>query len=218
MRVLEAARKLFVERGYTNTSLLDVARMVGTSQSGILRVCGSKAMLLQMVYGLCWSDTNAFIDATVEAATRVNPDPRFVTVAVIRGLLGRYETDKATRYFMLTYFQPYGAGEVTPDLEFMDEYAVSLLDGYQQFKNRLGRLSVAILEYDERLRKNGVTAIALREYLAGINYGIQISWFSAERSPDPNAYKMGMQEALAPLIAFLYGDLAEDVRTIISGS
>lgn len=202
-RVLEAARKLFIEKGYSNTTLVNIGRAVGTSETGVLRVCESKAVLLQMVYGLCWQETNSIIDATAWKAARVDSDPRFIALAVIKGLLERYERETPMRQFMISHFFNYEVTEIKPTAGDTSDYTAMLLSQFDGFIERMGKFAANIVESDNGLAEAGVTSIALREYLAGINYGIQISWFAVDRGMS-NSRKMTIREALDPLITFLY--------------
>jgi AcrR family transcriptional regulator len=47
MAILRAARRLFTERGYADTTVRDIADRAGVNQSLIFRYCGSKHELIE---------------------------------------------------------------------------------------------------------------------------------------------------------------------------
>jgi AcrR family transcriptional regulator len=202
-RVLDAAKELFIDHGYDNTSLAQIARKAGTSPSGLLRVCESKTMLLQMVFGLCWLDKNVAMDTLIETATRVNPDPKFVAVAVSKGLLERYEYTKKQTHFMLSMFPAFETPAEYKNYS-GDAYMDGLLGQYSQYIERMHKLAAAILDSDARLIKAEATVGALREYLATFHFGVQMRWFVNEQSLAGLAPKLTLDEAIDLMILFLY--------------
>lgn len=53
-RILHAAKRLFAERGYENTSTVAIARMAGTSESQLVKHFGSKEGLLEAIFDDGW--------------------------------------------------------------------------------------------------------------------------------------------------------------------
>lgn len=215
IRVIGAARKLFVQRGYNNTSLAHIARAVGTSESGVLRVCGSKVMLLQMVFGLCWLERNAAQGAVAEAAAQVNPAPRFVAVAIIKGSLESYETERPQRDFMLSHFPAFET-RIEPLDEERDPYVASLFCQYGLFAKHIDDLARAIVENDSELSIIGITAAALREYLISVPYGVQTSWYMYDRDQSSSLSRVTIQAVTDALIILLYGRLDVETRNAIN--
>ena len=54
-RILHAAKTLFAERGYDNTSTVAIARMAGTSESQLVKHFGSKEGLLEAIFDDGWA-------------------------------------------------------------------------------------------------------------------------------------------------------------------
>ena len=58
-RILHAAKVLFAERGYENTSTVAIARMAGTSESQLMKHFGSKEGLLEAIFEDGWATMSA---------------------------------------------------------------------------------------------------------------------------------------------------------------
>jgi AcrR family transcriptional regulator len=54
-RILQAAKKLFAEHGYDNTSTVAIARAAGTSESQLMKHFGSKEGLLEAIFEAGWA-------------------------------------------------------------------------------------------------------------------------------------------------------------------
>src|ERR1051326_3063540 len=53
-RILMAAKQLFAQRGYENTSTVAIARQAGTSESQLMKHFGSKEGLLEAIFEQGW--------------------------------------------------------------------------------------------------------------------------------------------------------------------
>ena len=62
-RILEAAKELFAERGYENTSTVAIARKAGTSESQLMKHFGSKEGLLEAIFEKGWETMNHVFEA-----------------------------------------------------------------------------------------------------------------------------------------------------------
>src|SRR5947209_2387354 len=54
-RILLAAKQLFAQRGYENTSTVAIARQAGTSESQLMKHFGSKEGLLEAIFERGWT-------------------------------------------------------------------------------------------------------------------------------------------------------------------
>jgi AcrR family transcriptional regulator len=76
-RILRAAKLLFAQNGYENTSTVAIAREAGTSESQLMKHFGSKQGLLLAILDRGWNGTLERIRAT---ATAVSPGDRMVSI------------------------------------------------------------------------------------------------------------------------------------------
>jgi AcrR family transcriptional regulator len=89
LRILRAARELFFTRGFARTQLRTIASKAGTSESGVLRVYGSKSLLLRAVCESCWEEVNAELDRALKEKAARDDDPRSLLVEVMRTVRAR---------------------------------------------------------------------------------------------------------------------------------
>ena len=68
-RILRAAKLLFAENGYENTSTVAIARSAGTSESQLMKHFGSKQGLLIAILDLGWNGIIERIRATSTAGS-----------------------------------------------------------------------------------------------------------------------------------------------------
>ena len=98
-RILMAAKQLFAERGYENTSTVAIARQAGTSESQLMKHFGSKEGLLEAIFDAGWqalsehmealqkipsagARLNALLDATLAGMER---DPQLKQLLLLEG-------------------------------------------------------------------------------------------------------------------------------------
>src|ERR1039457_4351788 len=62
-RILQAAKRLFAQQGYENTSTVAIARNAGTSESQLMKHFGSKQGLLVAIFDRGWASINERIKA-----------------------------------------------------------------------------------------------------------------------------------------------------------
>lgn len=68
-RILKAAKHLFAERGYENTSTVAIARLAGTSESQLMKHFGSKEGLLEAIFEQGWDNLSFFYRGVEELST-----------------------------------------------------------------------------------------------------------------------------------------------------
>jgi len=112
---MRSAKELFFARGYANAQLRAIAHGAGTSESGVLRLYGSKNGLLRAVFASCWAEVNDSVDEALAAAAQVDPDPRNLLVQLARTVWSGYWMDPAMHGFLVSQFGSRDAGGLMAD-------------------------------------------------------------------------------------------------------
>lgn len=82
-RILRAAKLLFAENGYENTSTVAIARNAGTSESQLMKHFGSKQGLLIAILDLGWNGIIERIRATSTASSPIDRLIHILTAATL---------------------------------------------------------------------------------------------------------------------------------------
>ena len=82
-RILRAAKLLFAQNGYENTSTVAIARDAGTSESQLMKHFGSKQGLLVAILDLGWNSVMERIKATNSVVSPVDRLVQILTAATI---------------------------------------------------------------------------------------------------------------------------------------
>lgn len=88
-RILRAAKLLFAQNGYENTSTVAIAREAGTSESQLMKHFGSKQGLLLAILDRGW---NTILERVRATATATNPGDRLV--AMLTAATIEFENDE----------------------------------------------------------------------------------------------------------------------------
>jgi AcrR family transcriptional regulator len=96
-RVRTAAKDLFAERGYEDTSTAEICRLAGTSQSQLIKHFNSKLGLLEAVFENAWEQINPAIRLAVQKI----PSPTDKLRIVVDMVLTFLERDRALRTLFL---------------------------------------------------------------------------------------------------------------------
>ncbi len=96
-RVRTAAKDLFAERGYEDSSTAEICRLAGTSQSQLVKHFNSKLGLLEAVFENAWEQINPAIRLAVQKI----PSPTDKLKIVIDMVLTFLERDRALRTLFL---------------------------------------------------------------------------------------------------------------------
>ena len=96
-RLREAAKDLFAERGYEDSSTAAICRLAGTSQSQLIKHFNNKLGLLEAVFEFAWEQINPAIRL---AAERI-PSPTDKLKIVVDMMLTFLERDRALRTLFL---------------------------------------------------------------------------------------------------------------------
>ena len=75
-RILRAAKRLFAQNGYENTSTVAIAREAGTSESQLMKHFGSKQGLLVAIFDRGWISMNE----RIKTINHASPADRLLNV------------------------------------------------------------------------------------------------------------------------------------------
>jgi len=95
--ILETAKRLFVEKGYFNTSMRDIAREVGVSTGALYHHFESK----EEIAGEIYRETVERIKERLEGALLEGKDTKEKVISAIRELLTLAEEDRYTMEYAL---------------------------------------------------------------------------------------------------------------------
>jgi AcrR family transcriptional regulator len=84
-RILQAAKHLFAQRGYENTSTIMIARAASTSESQLVKHFGSKSGLLEAIFDHGWREMGNLLEGIIDDAPPVER-LRFLGERVLAGL------------------------------------------------------------------------------------------------------------------------------------
>jgi AcrR family transcriptional regulator len=203
-RVLEAATQVFFARGFHNSSLREIAKRAGTSESGVLRFYQGRLHLLQCVYASCWTEINENLDRVVALAAEEDPDPRNLLVHLMRAILNDYHAAEPRMHFMLTTFglqntAGYSTGE---DLE--SDADSEARRQYHRYLTRIHDLCDAAVAEQPIFTKAGLTGAALAQLFIAMCNGVQGGWYAAKLEPGIEGPMLATDEALQGMKLLLY--------------
>ena len=133
--VLATAARMFMERGYSDTTVPAVARAAGVSPQNVYRAFGNKPGLLKAVFDVAMAgDDEPLAMMQREALTRVReePDPR----EKLR-LYGRFVTDTAPRHTPIQLLARAAAATDPEAAAIWDQLCVERLHGMTLFARGL---------------------------------------------------------------------------------
>jgi len=204
-KILNAARKLFLEHGYANTQLRVIASKAGTSESGVLRIFESKMFLLRAVCDSCWAEINDEVEKELVIASQENSDPRSLLLEIMRTVLNLAHKNKSMMTFLYTHFaSPEAVGYVNQNVGYDAPNLSSVGKEFQRYYDRIGKLCAEVVEKSPGLGATGVTPQAMQVLVQAGIYGIQASWYIVEQGQMTDASKISIDEMMACLRSFLY--------------
>jgi AcrR family transcriptional regulator len=169
-RILQAAKRLFAQQGYENTSTVAIARDAGTSESQLMKHFGSKQGLLVAIFDRGW---NA-MSARIQMIPQGSPADRLL--AVLEAITLELENDSD-----LKVLSALEARRVSKDSN-----VVLLGQGAHQFRKVIDRIL-------EDMRNQGqiradVNLDAVRAAIVGMAKGLWSDQVVANRSDLPANY------------------------------
>lgn len=168
-RLLLAARTLFAQNGYEQTSTSSIAKEAGTSESQLVRYFGSKAGLLEAVFDSSW----AVLQQQVLTSTAAAASAREALLAILRIINESFAREPEVAYLLL--FE--GRRIRGP------EHEILLSSGFRQF-NELLQQVIKRGNIDGSFR-SGLSVPALTSALLGAAEGMMRDLMTAKRAGDP---------------------------------
>ena len=186
-RLIAAARTLFANHGYEQTSTAAIAKEAGTSESQLVRYFKNKAGLLESVFNESWEPLNKEIQRRVLEATNV----REALTSVLECVIDTFSRDHEVAYVLL--FEGRRIRGSSSE--------INLSTGFREFEKLLGTLI-------GRGKRDGTFALALNDRalgaaLLGLAEAMIRERIIAERTNQPNPFTD--QEIAAVFNAFMDG-------------
>lgn len=203
-RIMQAAKQLFFVRGFADTPLRAIATQARTSESGVLRIYGSKNGVLRAVYASCWTEINDHVEQALAASAEKDPDPRNLLLELMRSVFQKYQADRAMMTFMLSAFGFRDTAGLSLDTGVDPRIDLRVRDEYHRYLNRIHGLCAAVVAARPELTRAGVTPAAVGHIFTSLIYGTQAGWYMAQQEewePVPN---VTVEETLAAARFFLY--------------
>jgi AcrR family transcriptional regulator len=172
-RSREAAKSLFSQKGYESTSLSEIARLAGTSESQIVHHFGSKAGLLRAVFEDAWEQINR----AVRLAIAKSPSSLDKLKRSFNIVLASLEKDAALGTLLLL--------EGVPRLR-RGQHMIVLTHGYQEFIETLDGILKEIADRGELAEQ--IVPEAFRSGIIGLVEGMLRHQLLARISGFPASY------------------------------
>ena len=211
-RIMRSAKELFFVRGFANTQLRAIAHGAGTSESGVLRLYGSKNGLLRAVYASCWGEINDRVDEALVEAAANDPDPRNLLMELARTVWQGYRADPDMHIFLLSHFGFRETTGLSPDDSIDPAIGEGVKREYHRYLERIHGLSHEVVTGRPELAGTGVNAVALGHALTAIVHGIQTSWYMASQEPEITQSPVSVEDGMAVMRLFLYPESENAVR------
>lgn len=164
-RILRAAKTLFAENGYENTSTVAIAREAGTSESQLMKHFGSKQGLLVAIFDRGWAATAERIKATNHASS-----PADRLLGVLTAITIEFENDSQLKVLFALE-----ARRVRKDSS-----DILLSRGYRQYREMLDRILID-MRTEGQIRAD-LNLDAVRAAILGMAEGLWRDQIVASRS------------------------------------
>lgn len=205
-RIMGAARELFFANGFLSTPLRVIANKGGTSESGVLRIYGSKSGLLRAVYASCWAEINDRVDQALAAAAEKSSDPRYLLLELTQTVWQVYQDNPRMMVFMMSHFgfrETIGLGRTDDNVP--PEIDETLKREYHRYVNRITDLCDAITRNEPAFAESGLTPAGLGHVFTSIIHSLQTNRYMAlQESAEPD---LSLEEVLAVARFFLYPEM-----------
>jgi len=178
-RIVLAAKQMFAERGYENTSTGAIARAAGTSESQLVKHFGSKEGLLETIFDQGWEMITARLNALEQSK-----DPRESVQRLLGGMLLSLEADPQLKDLMLLEGRRIRK----------EGHMILLTGGFRQIIKMLDRLLLEMRESGQL--RPGLNPQAVRSALVGAFEGMLRDQVLARRSDFPAQYDVDAARAV----------------------
>jgi AcrR family transcriptional regulator len=183
-RILRAAKRLFAENGYENTSTVAIAREAGTSESQLMKHFGSKQGLLVAIFDRGWVAVGERIKATNHSSSAADRLMSMLTAVSIE-----FENDPQLK--VLSALESRRVRKDSSD--------ILLSRGYRQFRELLDRTLIDMRT--EGLVRADLNMDAVRAAVLGLADGLWRDQIIASRSGLAASYNFDdVQQVIEVLI------------------
>lgn len=184
-RILRAAKRLFAENGYENTSTVAIAREAGTSESQLMKHFGSKQGLLVAIFDRGWIAVGERIEATNHSSSAADR-----LMAVLSAVTIEFENDPQLK--VLAALESRRVRKDSSD--------ILLSRGYRQYRELLDRILIDMRT--EGLVRADLNLDAVRAAILGLADGLWRDQIIGSRSGLPSNYSFDdIQQVIELLVA-----------------
>jgi TetR/AcrR family fatty acid metabolism transcriptional regulator len=187
-RILLAAKRLFAEQGYENTSTVAIARGAGTSESQLMKHYGSKQGLLVAIFDEGWTG----MSERIQMIPSGSPADRLLSV--LEAITVELENDPELK--ILSALESHRVRK--------DSNVVLLSRGARQFRDILNRI-LEDMRNEGQIRSD-VNLDAVRAAVVGMAEGLWRDQVIADRSELPAKYSF---DDIHTVLELLIGALQE---------
>ena len=187
-RILLAAKRLFAEQGYENTSTVAIARGAGTSESQLMKHYGSKQGLLVAIFDRGWTG----MSERIKMIPAGSPADRLLSV--LEAITVELENDPELK--ILSALESHRVRK--------DSNIVLLSRGARQFRDILDRI-LEDMRNEGQIRSD-VNLDAVRAAVVGMAEGLWRDRVVADRSELPASYSF---DDIHKVLELLIGALQE---------
>jgi AcrR family transcriptional regulator len=194
-RILRAAKRLFAQNGYENTSTVAIARDAGTSESQLMKHFGSKQGLLVAILERGWTNVGQ------RCSTINNASPGDRLLAVLKAITIEFENDPE--------FKVLAALEARRVRK--DSNEIVLTHGWRQYRELIDRI-LSDMRAEGQVRAD-VNLSAVRSAIVGMAEGMWRDQVVADRSGMRPEYGFDdVQSVLEVLVLGLQEPVVQQAR------
>jgi len=195
-RILHAAKQLFAQNGYDNTSTLAIAREAGTSESQLMKHFGCKQGLLIAIFDRGWNKITERVNATNHAAS---PADRLLNVLTAASI--EFECDPQLKVLVALE-----ARRVRKDTT-----EIAMSRGYRRYRELIDHTLVE-MRSEGQIRAD-LNLDAVRAAFIGIADGLWRDQIVANRAGIPSRYNLDdIQTVLELLVGAFQEPPAQQAR------
>ena len=193
-RILRAAKRLFAQNGYENTSTVAIAREAGTSESQLMKHFGSKQGLLVAIFDRGWASMNE----RIKTINHSSPADRLLSV--LKAISVELENDPELK--VLAALESRRVRK--------DSNEVILTRGSHQYRELLDRILLD-MQNEGQIRRD-VNLDAVRAAIVGMAEGMWRDQVIAGRSEMRANYSFGDMEKVLEILIGAFHDPLEHAK------
>ena len=199
-RILMAAKRLFAQNGYENTSTVAIAREAGTSESQLMKHFGSKRGLLAVILDRGWAVIAGRVQILPNSASPV--DRLF---SALETIIIELESDSDLKNLLLLETRRVRK----------DNRDVFVSQGFQQFADTVS--SILSEMRDQGQLSPDLNLAAVRAAFIGMTEGLLRDQILAQRSEFQASYNLeDLKRILALLVSSLAGEASQQTLRAVN--